>query len=190
MLRVKRLIVAVIAASCVPLVGCYRPDAKIEADAMWEGDRAIYLILTDQLQRIRNVTQKPAKVCLAAMIQGQYGVLTPVSQAVADRLAGEQAGIQPKLELANSVECIAYYVDDSALYASEPTDVLIYAGALDGVPGTLDDLGFSSSCDKWFGGRHGLEAADTRVHYEVEVENGVAKLTGGEDCRSLMWYRS
>ncbi|MBL9033761.1 MAG: hypothetical protein JNN33_03300 [Rhodospirillaceae bacterium] len=164
------------------LGGCYSPRANIAADAMGTEDTATYLVLTDQLQRVRNVLKKPAKVCLGVFPEGQSRGLAPVPDHIVERIASEQSGIEPKLELVANVECLVHYVRDKAYFEPESSDTLAYAGTLPSYA--------NRQCGDWFGGLYNQANIDREVEYDMEVEDGVARLTGGEDCRRIRWYRS
>lgn len=169
--------------ACLVLAGCYSPDATIAADAMGAEDTATYLILTDQLQRVRNVLKKPAKVCLGVFPNGRSSGLDLVPDHVVERLVREQAAIAPRLELAAGVECLLRYVRNTAFVVPEKSDILAYAGA-------LPSYATHRPCGDWFGGLYDQLHINRGVEYDVEVENGIARLTGGEDCSPIYWYRS
>jgi hypothetical protein len=173
---------ALVGAVCVCVVagGCYSPNARVTADEMGEIDQATYLILTDQLQRVRNVLKKPAKVCIGTLPKGHSGGLAPVAPEVVARLNAEQAAFEPRLELVAEIECLAYYVTNKGYFEPERSDVLAYAGMLD----------YADDCGPWMGGLYSMGSLNRSAIYDVKVANGVAELTGGEDCRRIMWIRS
>ena len=164
---------------CLALAACATPDASIKADEFSDTDTATYLILSDQLQRIRNVLKKPATVCAGALPDGRYHGLSPVPQSIIDRLQAEQASAGIHLNVVSSFECLAHYVRDKGPFTPEPTEILAFAGAGAG------------SCGEWFGGMYDQGNLDRSVNYDVVVEDGVARLTGGRGCASTqMWYRT
>lgn len=176
----KGRVLAGTALAGMVLAGCYSPNVKVAADEMGEVDRATYLILTDQLQRVRNVLQRDAKVCVGLLPEGHSGGLALVPDDVVARLKSEQEALQPRLELLSGVRCLAYYVQEKAGITPESSDILAYAGA----------PGYAHKCGHWMGGLYNQGSINRNAIYDVEVKNGVAELTGGEDCRGITWYRS
>lgn len=165
--------------ACALLGGCADPDVSIRAAEYGEEDTATYLILTDQLQRIRNVVKQPATVCMGTFPNGRYHGIAPVPSYVVDRLKDEQANAEISLEIASTFECIAYYVRDKGPFTPERTDILAFMGRGGG------------PCGEWFGGMYNQGNLDRGVDYNVAVEDGIARLTGGRGCASsLLWYRS
>jgi hypothetical protein len=140
------------------------------------------LILTDQLQRVRNVLRKPAKVCLGTFPNGTSRGLSFVPTHIASRLRDDQAGIEPRLELSDSIECLAYYVQNKAGFTPEPTDILVYSGE-------LPSYATNRPCGDYIGGFYDRGQFDRSAEYGVAVENGVAKLTGGH-CPHQYYVRS
>jgi hypothetical protein len=177
MLRASWIALLVCAAA---LPGCYSPTVKVAADEMDESDRATYLILSDQLQRVRNVMKGPAKVCIGTLPNGHSGGLAPVPPDVVARLQGEQASLEPRLYIIANVECLAHYVQHNAYYEAEDSDVLAYAGM----------LGYDDNCGPWMGGLYSPGDLSRIAMYDVKVTGGIAELTGGEDCRGIRWIRS
>lgn len=152
--------------------GCYAPQATISADTFSEEDTATYLILTDQLQRVRNVLDAPAKVCLARLENEPYGGLALVPPQVVERLRRDQAALDSTLELIASVECLAHYVRDKGPFTPEESDVLVYSGK-------LPQYAANRPCGDLRGGFYDPGNLDRSAEYGLSVENGVAKLTGG-----------
>ena len=176
-LRLRRI--AGLVAACLLLAACADPDVSITATEFDENDTASYLVLSDQLQRIRNVLKKPVSVCMGVFPNGQYHGVALVPGHVVDRLNKEQASADIRLDIASTYECLAYYTRDKGSFAPERSDILAFTGLYDG------------PCGRWFGGMYNQGNLDRGVQYNVEVENGVARLTGGRGCgRSLQWYRS
>lgn len=167
----RRPLVAAIVAGLF-LSGCYSTQATIAAGDLNEDDTATYLILADQLQRVRNVLKEPAKVCLARYQSELGGVLSLVSPNVVDRLRRDQAAIAPQLELSANIECLAYYVRDKGPFTPEETDILVYSGK-------LPEWASNKPCGDLLGGFYDPGNFDRSAEYGVAVENGVAKLTGG-----------
>ncbi len=163
------------------LCGCYTPDAKVATGEMGQDDTATYLILTDQLQRVRNVLKKPAKVCLGRLPAGPSGGLALVPGDILERLRREQAAIEPQLELVASIECLAYFVRDKGPFTPEESDILVYSGE-------RPHYGRKGPCGDLLGGFYDRANFDRAAEYDVEVENGVAKLTGGH-CPPLRMVR-
>ena len=173
MLRVStRVATAAAILMGLMLGGCYTTNATITADGMSEEELATYLILTDQLQRVRNVLQKTATVCLGTVPDGPSGGLSLVPPHIVFRLRDDQAGIEPRLELSDSIECLAYYVRDKAGFTPEPTDILVYSGE-------LSRYATNRPCGDYLGGFYDRGNFDRSAEYGVAVENGVARLTGG-----------
>ncbi len=171
--------VASMLAACLLLPACASPDAAIRADEFAEDDTATYLILSDQLQRVRNVLKKPATVCAATLPEGRYHGIAPVPPDVMARVEADQPDAEVKLEILSSFECLAHYVRDKGPFTPDPTEILVFAG-LGGGP-----------CGQWFGGMYNQGNLDRHVGYDVVVENGVARLTGGRGCASSqIWYRT
>ena len=165
--------------ACVLFAGCADPTVSIKVTGLSEQDTATYLILSDQLQRVRNVLKKPATVCIGTFTSGRYDGIAPVPPYVMDRLQGEQASAEVRLSLVSSFECLAHYVRDKGPFTPEATDILAYAGAGGG------------PCGAWSGGMYNQGNLDRGVDYDMVVENGVARLTGGRGCApSLRWYRT
>ena len=154
------------------LNGCYTTHTTIAAGELSQDDTAAYLILTDQLQRVRNVLKEPAKVCLAHYRSGVGGGLSLVPPDVLERLRRDQAAIEPHLELSASVECLAYYVRDKGPFTPEETDMLVYSGE-------LPEWASNRPCGDLVGGFYDPGNFDRSAEYGVAVEDGVAKLTGG-----------
>jgi hypothetical protein len=110
---------------------------------------------------------------------GQYHGVALVPSHVVNGLNEEQANADIRLEIASTYECLAYYMRDKAHFTPERSDILAFTGLYNG------------PCGKWLGGMYDQSSLDRGVQYNVEVENGVARLTGGRGCaRSLQWYRS
>ena len=164
------------------LGGCYTTNATIKVDGMSEEELATYLILTDQLQRVRNVLRKPAKVCLGTVPNGTGGGLSFVPPHIVSRLRDDQAAIEPRLELSDSIGCLAYYVRDKAGFTPEPTDILVYSGE-------LPSYATNRPCGDYVGGFYDRGNFDRSAEYGVAVENGVARLTGGH-CPHQYYVRS
>lgn len=164
------------------LGGCYTTNATIKADGMSEEELATYLILTDQLQRVRKVLQKPVKVCLGTFPNGTSRGLSFVPPHIVSRLRDDQAGIEPRLELTDSIECLAYYVEDKAGLTPEPSDILVYSGE-------LPSYASNRPCGDYLGGFYDRGQYDRSAEYGVAIENGVASLTGGH-CPRQYYVRS
>ena len=161
------------------LGACADPDVSIQANEFGEEDTAAYLILSDQAQRVRNILGKPASVCMGMFPNGPHHGIALVPHDVMDRLNQEQASADVRLEIASTYECLSYYTRDKGGFAPQRSDILVFTGLYEG------------PCGKWFGGMYDQGSLDRGVQYDVEVENGVAKLVGGRGCgRSLQWYRS
>jgi len=180
-------------AASLGAIACTGPTASIKAGDFSEADTAYYLILSDQLQRVRNVqeattrgTQNSAaatmlRVCVGVMPYGP-GVIEPVDPVIVDRLRSDQANDPIKLDVVSSVECLAYYVRDAGSVTAEDSDTLSYAGV-----GNLSVFLNDEGCGAWFGG--GIDRG--AVEYDVEIEDGVATLTGGRACAShSYWVRT
>lgn len=177
---IRRALLGLVLAAAA-LGGCYTPDAKVTADEMGQDDTATYLILTDQLQRVRNVLKKPAKVCLGRLPAGPSGGLALVPGDVLERLRREQAVIEPQLELVASIECLAYFVRDKGPFTPEESDILVYSGE-------LEPRWLKRRCGDLLGGFYDRANFDRAAEYDVEIENGVARLTGGH-CPALRMVR-
>jgi hypothetical protein len=146
---------------------------------------ATYLILSDQLQRIRNVLEQKARsgsvprpevrVCVGVLSQGTHGGIAPALSYIVDRLRGDQAKADIRFDVVSSFQCLAHYTRDDGPFMAEESDVLSYAGE--------DRLG---QCGRWFGGTSGRDT----VEYELEIENGVAHLSGGHRCGRQYWIRT
>jgi len=165
-------------AACALLAACADPTVNIKATEFAEQDTATYLILADQLQRVRNVLKKPATVCAGTFTSGRYDGIAPVPSYVMDRLLDEQADADIRLDVVSTFECLAYYVRDKGPFTPEATEILADAGAGGG------------PCGEWSGGMYNQGNLDRGVDYDLVVENGVARLTGGRGCAaSQQWYR-
>jgi len=176
-LRCRRI--AGLVAACLLLGACADPDVNVRATDFGEEDTAAYLILSDQLQRIRNVLKKPVSVCMGTFPNGQYHGVALVPGHVVHRLNEEQADADIRLEISSTYECLAHYVRDKGPFTPERSEILAFIGRYDG------------PCGEWFGGMYKQGNLDRGVQYNVEVKDGVARLTGGRGCgRSLQWYRS
>jgi hypothetical protein len=170
---------------------CMQPSASIKAGDFSEADTAYYLILSDQLQRVRNVQEATARggqdsattlrACVGVMPYGP-GVIEPVDPTIVDRLRSEQANEPIKLDVVSSFECLAYYTRDVDPMTAEHSDTLSFAGV-----GNLSVFRNDEGCGAWFGGGDDRGA----VEYNVEVEDGVATLTGGRACAAhSYWVRT
>ena len=163
--------------ACVLLAACADPDVRIAAGEFGSEDTAAYLILSDQLQRVRNVLKKPSTVCAAIAL---HDGIAPVPPAVLDRLAGEQAENQIPLDVASNVECLVHYTRDKGPFVPVQTDILVLV--------RHQGRGY---CGEWFGGMYNQGNLNRGVDYNVVVEQGIAHLTGGRSCASaLWWYRT
>jgi len=101
------------------LSACAGPSAAIKADEFGDYDTATYLILSDQLQRVRNVRAREAtggsiqnpetRVCVGVLPQGRYGGIAPVPSHIVDRLQQDQSSAEVPLDAASSYECLAHY---------------------------------------------------------------------------------
>jgi hypothetical protein len=168
-----------VVAACILLAGCANPTASIKATEFSEEDTATYLILSDQFQRVRNVLKKPARVCAGRFPNGLYRGLEPVPGHVMDQLIDEQASAEIPLEIVSNFECLAHFVANKGPFKPEPTELLSFAGRYDG------------PCGDWIGGMYNQGNLNRGVQYNVEIEDGVARLTDGRGCgASLQWYRS
>lgn len=166
------------------LSGCAGSGATIKVGEFSENDTPIYLVLSDQLQRVRNVRERQAssgaarrseaRVCVGFLPHGTYGGIAPVPADIVDRLQHDQSSADIKLDIVSSYECLAHYTRDDGPFTAEPSDVLSYAGAAQG------------QCGDWIGGSSGRET----IQYEVEIEGGVARLSGGERCVRQYWVRT
>lgn len=168
--------IAGLVAACLLLGACADPDVSVKSTDQRAGHGSI-LILSDQLQRVRNVLKKPVTVCAAMYL---YDGIAPVAPSVLDRLASEQPSAGILLDVSSTFECLAYYVRDKGPFTPARTDLLVlvrHQGA--------------GHCGEWFGGMYNQGNLDRGVDYNVVVEDGVARLTGGRGCASsLRWYRS
>jgi hypothetical protein len=174
-LRCRRF--AGIVAACLLLGACADPDVSVKATDFAEDDTAAYLILSDQLQRVRNVLKKPTRVC-AATFAGRYDGIEPVPSYVMDRLESEQATAKIRLNVISTFERPVHYVRDKGPFTPEATELLVYVRPGGGL------------CGEWYGGMYNQGNLDRSVGYNVVVEDGVARLTGGRGCAaSLSWYR-
>jgi hypothetical protein len=166
---------------CLLLGACVGSDASIRAGELDESDTATYLILSDQLQRIRNVRAREAsanpetRVCLGVLPQGTYGGIALVPDYVVDRLRADQSNVDIKLDIVSSYECLAHYTREDAGFAPEESDALSYAGPEP-----------SGQCGEWIGGTSGRET----IQYDIEVEGGVARLSGSSRCVRQYWIRT
>ena len=167
------------------LSACAGSGATIKAGEFAENDTAIYLVLSDQLQRVRNVRAREAgsgtirrpeaRVCVAVLPDGKYGGIAPVPSHIVDRLQQDQSSAEFKLEVVSSYECLAHYTRDDGPFTAEESDVLSYVGEEP-----------QGQCGKWIGGTSGRET----IQYDVEIEGGVARLTGGHRCVQQYWIRT
>ena len=172
--------------------GCVQPSARIKSGDFSAADTAYYLILSDQLERVRNVQEAtargsqnsaaaPLRVCVGVMPYGP-GVIEPADPTIVDRLRSDQANDSIKLDVVSSFECLAYYTRDADPMTVEHSDTLSFAGV-----GNLSVFRNDEGCGAWFGGGDDRRA----VEYNVEVEDGVAALTGGRACAAHgYWVRS
>ena len=170
---------------------CAQPTARIKAGDFAEAETAYYLILSDQLQRVRNIQEAMARggqnlaatlrVCVGIMPYGP-GVIEPADPAIVDPLRSEQANEPIKLDVVSSFGCLAYYKRDADPMTAEYSDSLSFAGV-----GNLSVFRNDEGCGAWFGGGDDRGA----VEYNVEVEDGVATLTGGRACAAhSYWVRT
>lgn len=173
------------------LSACTQPSATINAGHFNESDTAYYLILSDQLQRVRNIQEATTRdgsdstatvrVCIGVMPYGP-GVIEPADPAIVERLRSDQTNESIKLDVVSTVECLAYYIRDADPMTAEHSDTLSFAGA-----GNLSVFRNDQGCGVWFGGGDDRGA----VEYNVEVEDGVAVLTGGRACAAYgYWVRT
>jgi len=172
----RRIATAII---CALAAGCADPSVSIKATEFSEQDTATYLILSDQLDRVRNVLKKPARVCVGTFPNGLYKGVAPISPGVLARLVQEQAKGDIPLDVVSDYQCLTYYVRNKVFFQPEASDVLTVAARYDG------------NCGKWLGGMYGPGTFDHDVQYNMEVTDGVARLTGGRECASnYYWYRT
>jgi hypothetical protein len=168
--------------ACVLVAGCADPSVSIKATEFSEQqDTATYLILSDQLDRVRNVLKKPARVCAGTFPDGLYKGVAPVPPSVLARLVEEQAKAKSEiaLDVVSDYQCLTYYVRNKVFFQPEASDVLTVAARYDG------------NCGKWLGGMYGPGTFDHNVEYNMEIKDGVARLTGGRECASnYYWYRT
>ncbi|HEX4893214.1 MAG TPA: hypothetical protein VFV47_07980 [Hyphomicrobiaceae bacterium] len=163
---------------------CAGSEPAIKVGELGESDTPIFLVLSDQLQRVRNVREREAgaatarrpeaRVCVAFLPDGAYGGVAPVPGHIVNRLQQEQSGADITFDIVSSYECLAHYTRDDGPFTAEPSDVLIYAGAAEG------------QCGNWIGGSSGRET----IQYELEIEGGIARLSGGERCVRQYWIRT
>jgi hypothetical protein len=116
-----------------------------------------------------------ARVCLGVLPQGAYGGIAPVPTYIVDRLRNDQSDVDIKLDIISSYECLAHYTREDGPFTAEESDALSYAGPEP-----------SGQCGKWIGGSSGRET----IQYDIEVENGVAQLSGGHRCVHTYWIRT
>jgi hypothetical protein len=165
--------------ACLLAAACADPSVSIKAAELSEEDTATYLILSDQLERVRNVLKKPVSVCAGTFPQGRYHGIALVPAYVVDRLNAEQASADIRFDIVSTPECLAYYVTDKGPFTPERSEILTFAGRGGG------------PCGEWFGGMYNQGNLNRGVDYNVEIQDGVAKLTGGRGCgASLQWYRT
>jgi hypothetical protein len=106
--------------------------------------------------------------------------IAPVPPAVLDRLASEQARAEIPLEVASTFECLAHYARDKGPFTPVRTDILVLVRHQGG-----------GHCGEWLGGMYNQGNLDRGVDYNIVVEGGVARLTGGRTCAgTLRWYRT
>jgi hypothetical protein len=173
----RRIAAAIV---CALLAGCADPSVSIKATEFSEQDTATYLILSDQLDRVRNILKKPAKVCAGTFPDGLYKGIAPISAGVLARLASEQAKADIALEVVSSYECLSHFAHAGALFQLEASDALTVAARHEW-----------GACGKWLGGMYAPGKFDHNVDYNLEIKDGVARLTGGRECAAnYYWYRT
>jgi hypothetical protein len=168
--------VAGLAVACLLLAACTDPDVRVPASDFGEEDTAYYLVLSDQLQRVRNILDEPATVCAAVEL---HDGMAPVPPLILERLASEQEGNEVPLSVVSTSECLVHYTRDKGPFTPERTDVLVLVRREN-----------YATCGKSFGGMTNQRNLNRGGYYNVEVEQGVAHLTGGGTCGALRWYRS
>jgi len=176
---------ASVLAACLSLSACAGSDATIPAGEFGESDTASYLILSDQLQRVRDVraremsngsiTGPEARVCVGVLPQGTHGGIAPVPSDIVDRLRADQFNADINLDVVSSYECLAHYTREDGVYEAEESDALSYVGP--------EPWG---QCGKWIGGTFGRET----LQYDIEVKDGVGRLSGGRRCVHQYWIRT
>ena len=114
-------------------------------------------------------------MCVGVLPQGTYGGIAPVPNDIVDRLRGDQAKVDVKLDIVSSYECLAHYTREDGGFMAEESDALSYAGPEP-----------SGQCGEWIGGTSGRET----IQYNIEVESGVARLSGGHRCVHQYWIRT
>jgi hypothetical protein len=178
--RRRRRVAGLVAVGLL-LGACTGSGATIRAGELSENDTATYLILSDQLQRVRNVRAREAsaspeaRVCVGILPQGAYGGIAPVPNDIVDRLRDDQAKVDIKLDIVSSFECLAHYTREDAGFTAEESDALSYAGPEP-----------SGQCGKWIGGTSGRET----IQYDIAVESGMARLSGASRCARQYWVRT
>ncbi len=156
------------------LSACADPSARIKATDFGELDTVSYLILSDQLQRVRNVLKQPSLVCVGVI--PKFGRISPVSGEVMARLQAEPVSAEIPLEIVSTFECLAHYVRDKGPFTPERSDILAYAKRA------------NDPCGEWSGGMYNQGNLDRAVFYDLVDEDGIARLVGGRECAGRYYY--
>lgn len=176
-----RIPVAAVAALFL-LSACAGTSATIKSGELSEQDARAYLILSDQLRRVRNVWKNPVGVCLAAGDLGDTPLyrtgLDVVSPEVLDRLRADNENAEIKLNIESSQDCLSRH----AAASSTTGKVLVLAGQGMG----SSPMG-AGNC-KQFEGVIYAPPINRLVTYDFEQRDGVLALTGGDVCITG-WYR-
>ena len=167
--------------------GCATPPTvSMKVGELSETGMAHYLVLADQLDRVRKFGEVPARlrkagktsatVCVGVLPEPVW-LIAPADDALLERLRNDETNQEFKFNFVSSPECLARYTLTDEPFDAEPTDVLAYVG-----------LAYQGGkCGKWVGG----VGNDGGNEYDLKINNGVATLTGGRGCAAYgRWIRS
>jgi hypothetical protein len=165
------------------LSACAISDVQIKSGEMPEDQAVTYMILSDQLNRVRNIwPSEPPKACLVASMPGPAYMagVGPIDPAILARLQQDNEKAAEKLEIDSSPACMTKFfgADGKLLREVDKGFVLLATG---------HDLGFTlfaSNCREHEGAIYRPPNTNHIVTYDLRNENGMLSLVGGDPCVS------
>lgn len=167
------------------LSACVISGVQIKSGELPEGQAVAYMILADQLNRVRNIwPSEPPKTCLVASMPSNASAwdsgVGPIDPAILARLQQDNEKASERLEIESSSACMARFFDSEGKLLRDVADGTVLLAAGDGLSFSL----FSNTCREHQGALYQPPRHDHIVTYDLRNANGMLSLVGGDPCVS------